>query len=101
MDMVLKIMNKGNTCFQHLKGVTSPFIKFLYSLATKPDLVQRQAYFVRPVFFICHPGKLCSFSGCFVILVTVQGHFLRFCWQKIKMLDIKTGVKFTRYTSEL
>ena len=33
MYMVLKIMNEGNACFQHLKSVTSPFIEFLYSLA--------------------------------------------------------------------
>ena len=44
MDMVLKIMNKGNACFQHLKSVTSPFIEFLYSLAAKPNLVSTKYF---------------------------------------------------------
>ena len=45
MDMVLKIMSGGNACFQHLKSVTSPLIKLHSSLATKPNLVSRQAFF--------------------------------------------------------
>ena len=44
MDMVLKIMIEGNACFQHLKSVTNSFIKFLYSLAAKPNLALRQAF---------------------------------------------------------
>ena len=44
MYMVLKIMNVGNACFQHLKSGTSPFIVFVYSLAAKPNLVSRHAF---------------------------------------------------------
>ena len=48
-------MNNGNASFQHLKCVTSPFIEFLYSLVSKPNLVSRQAFFSNgPMTIIMH-----------------------------------------------
>ena len=67
-------MNKENACFQHLKRVTSPFIKFLYSLAAKPNLVSRKAF--GKTCSYCHLVCLCFLSGCNDIPVTLQRYFL-------------------------
>ena len=44
MNMVIKIMNEGNACFQHLKKRYKTYKLFHSSLAAKPNLVSRQVF---------------------------------------------------------
>ena len=44
MDMVVKIMNEGNACFQPLKQRYKTYIKFHSYLGAKPNLVSRQVF---------------------------------------------------------
>ena len=44
MDMVVKIMNKGNACFQPLKKRYKTYNLFHSHLAAKPNLVSRQVF---------------------------------------------------------
>ena len=62
MNMVLKIINKENACFQHLKSVASRFIEILYFLFAKPNLVSIQAV-----------GKKCS-SGHYLAYVALSAY---------------------------
>ena len=49
MDMIFKIMNEGNTCFQHLKRRYKTYNLIKFSLAAKPNLLSRQVFLTKKI----------------------------------------------------